>query len=242
MPPRAAWDHRFERSVVTPTRYAASDGYPGGVSGEHLLRVKEKGKAMHSSDARPRVSRLPLSGLLLVQLLVGYEWLMSGLTKIVRGGFPGGLAAELREKTEGASGWYKSFLDGSVIPHASTFGYLIEIGELIVGLALVAAALVWLLRWERLSYSSRVAVLGATALASLGAIFMAVNFHLANGAAHPWLIPKSGFDEGIDLDSLLPAVQLVFVGVSLGFLRALRRERRPRSAAATPLVHQSKGA
>jgi hypothetical protein len=50
------------------------------------------------------------------------------------------------------------------------------------------------------------------------------------------LIPKSGFDEGIDLDSLLPAVQLVFVGVSLGFLRALRRERRARPAAATPLV------
>ena len=181
-------------------------------------------------------SRLPLVGLLLVQLLVGYEWLMSGLTKIVRGGFTGGLAAELREKSEGASGWYKSFLDGSVIPHASTFGYLIEIGELVVGLALVAAALVWLLRWERLPYSGRVAVLGATALASLAAIFMAVNFHLANGAPHPWLIPKDGFDEGIDLDSLLPAVQLVLVGVSLGFLRALRREHKSQpTAAPTPV-------
>ncbi len=46
-------------------------------------------------------SRFPFVGLLLVQLLVGYEWLMSGLTKVVRGGFPGGLAAELREKSEG---------------------------------------------------------------------------------------------------------------------------------------------
>jgi thiosulfate dehydrogenase [quinone] large subunit len=187
---------------------------------------------MDSSDTYPRASRLPLIGLLLVQLLVGYEWLMSGLTKIVRGDFPGGLAAELREKSEGASGWYKSFLDGSVIPHASAFGYLIEIGELVVGLALVVAAIVWLLRWERLPYSGRVAVLTTTTLASLGAIFMAVNFHLANGAPHPWLIPKDGFDEGIDLDSLLPAVQLVLVGVSFGLLRALRRERRTQSAAA----------
>jgi thiosulfate dehydrogenase [quinone] large subunit len=187
---------------------------------------------MDSSDTYPRASRLPLIGLLLVQLLVGYEWLMSGLTKIVRGDFPGGLAAELREKSEGASGWYKSFLDGSVIPHASAFGYLIEIGELVVGLALVVAAIVWLLRWERLPYSGRVAVLTTTALASLGAIFMAVNFHLANGAPHPWLIPKDGFDEGIDLDSLLPAVQLVLVGVSFGLLRVLRRERRTQSAAA----------
>jgi len=181
-------------------------------------------------------SRLPLVGLLLVQLFVGYEWLMSGLTKVVRGGFPGGLAAELREKLDGASGWYKSFLDGSVIPHASTFGYLIEIGALVVGLALVVAALVWLLRWERLPYSGRVAVLVATALASLGAIFMAVNFHLANGAPHPWLIPKDGFDEGIDLDSLLPAVQLVLVGVSVGFLRALRREHKPQPTAVATSV------
>jgi hypothetical protein len=38
-------------------------------------------------------------GLLFVQLLVGYEWFVSGLTKVVRSGFPGGLAEELREKS-----------------------------------------------------------------------------------------------------------------------------------------------
>jgi hypothetical protein len=171
-----------------------------------------------------------LWGLLLVQLLVGYEWFVSGLTKVARGGFPSGLASELRDKSAGAPGWYRSFLDGSIIPNASAFGYLIEIGELLVGLALIAAALVWLTRWERLSDAGRVAVLVTTVLASLVAIFMAVNFHLANGAPHPWLIPKDGFDEGIDLDSLLPAIQLIVIGVSVGFLRALWR--RPRSAAA----------
>jgi hypothetical protein len=168
------------------------------------------------------VSRLPLVGLLLVQLLVGYEWFMSGLTKIVRGGFPGGLAKELTEKSEGAPGWYKSFLDGSVIPNASAFGYLIEIGELLVGVALITAALVWLTRWERLSDGGRVVVLATTALASFGGIFMAINFHLANGAPHPWLIPTSGFDEGVDLDSLLPAIQLVLIAVSVGLWRSLR--------------------
>ena len=30
----------------------------------------------------------------------------------------------------------------------------------------------------------------------------AVNFHLTNGAPHAWLISKSGFDEGVDLDSM----------------------------------------
>lgn len=193
---------------------------------------------MHTTEGH-LTSRLPFIGLLLVQLLIGYEWLMSGLTKFVRGGFPSGLAAELKEKSEGAPGWYRSFLDGTVIPHASTFGYLIETGELVVGLALVAAALVWMLRWERLPDSGRVAVLATTALASLAAIFMAVNFHLANGAPHPWLIPQSGFDEGIDLDSLLPAMQLVLVGVSVGLLRALRR--RPRAAMARAPVQPIAG-
>jgi len=183
---------------------------------------------MNTPPAKPNqstpgaVSRLPLVGLLLVQLLVGYEWFLSGLTKIVRGGFPGGLAEELTEKSEGAPGWYKSFLDGSVIPNASAFGYLIEIGELAVGLALIVAALVWFARWERLTDGGRVAVLATTVLASLGGIFMAVNFHLANGAPHPWLIPQDGFDEGLDLDSLLPAVQLVLIGISVAVWRSLR--------------------
>src|SRR6266536_5253075 len=119
-------------------------------------------------------SRLPLIGLLLVQLFIGFEWFMSGLTKLYRGGFPSGLATELREKSDGAAGWYKSFLDGSVIPNASAFGYLIEISELLVGVALIVAAIVWLARWQRLGDGGRVALLGTTIAASLAAIVMAV--------------------------------------------------------------------
>ena len=176
-------------------------------------------------------SRLPLIGLLAIQVLVGYEWLMSGVTKVVRGDFPSGLADELREKSEGLSGWYKSFLDGTVMPNASGFGYAIEAGELLVGVALIGAALVWLFRWEQLPDGGRVAVLATTAFASLAAIFMAVNFHLANAAPHPWLIPKDGFDEGIDLDSLLPAIQLVLVAVSVGLWRQVRHTPRAQATA-----------
>jgi len=176
---------------------------------------------------------MPLVGLLFVQLIVGYEWFNSGLTKIIRGGFPGGLASEMSDRAKSASGWYRSFLDGSIIPHAAVFGYLIEIGELLVGIALIAAALVWLFRWDKLPDAGKVAVLLATVLASLGGIFMAVNFHLANGGTHPWLIPKSGFDESVDLDALLPAVQLVFIALSVGAWRALRQATPAR--ARTPL-------
>jgi hypothetical protein len=176
-------------------------------------------------------ARLSLTGLLLIQLFLGYEWLMSGLTKIVRGGFASGLADELAEKSEGAGGWYGSFLDEVVIPNAEVFGWLIVAGELVTGIGLAAAGLLWLLRWERLAVSGRTAVLAVTALAALGGIVMNVNFHLANGSAHPWLVPGDGFDEGVDLDSLMPALQLVLIGVSVGALRAVQRERRAASPA-----------
>lgn len=174
-------------------------------------------------DDHVLLGRLPLVGLLVIQIFVGYEWFNSGLTKIVRGGFPSGLGGDLADRVKGASGWYRSFVDGSIIPHAVVFGYLIEIGELLVGIALIAAAALWLFRWRQLPDVGRYAVLAVTILAALAATVMAVNFHLANGGTHPWLIPKSGFDESVDLDALLPAIQLVFVVLSVGAWRSLRR-------------------
>ena len=179
-----------------------------------------------AQSARDGSGRLALLGLLLIQIIIGYEWFVSGLTKIVRGGFPSGLAEELTEKSEGVGGWYGSFLDDVVIPNASTFGYLIIIGEVLVGVGLIAAALVWLFAWERLSIEARMTIAVVTLLASLGGILMNLSFHLANGSAHPWLIPAEGFDEGVDLDSVMPAIQLVFVIVSTGLLVSLRRARR----------------
>ena len=169
------------------------------------------------------LGRLPLIGILLIQIFVGYEWVDSGLTKIVRGGFPAGLAADLHERVKSAPGWYQSFVDGSIIPHGVLFGYLIEIGELLVGIALIAAALVWIFRWQRLPDLGRLTLLAVTIVAAVGGIFMAVNFHLANGDTHPWLIPKDGFDESVDLDTLVLAVQAIFIVVSVGAWQAVRR-------------------
>ena len=186
------------------------------------------------------LGRLPLICVLLIQVLVGYEWLNSGLTKIVRGGFPSGLAPDLRDRLATSAGWYRHFVDGSILPHAVAFGYLIEISEFLVGAALIGAALLWLFGWERLPEAGRLAVLAATIGAALAATLMAVNFHLANGGTHPWLIPKSGFDESVDLDALLPAIQLTFVVLSVGAWRLLRRSAPARTA--TPArLHLSMG-
>ena len=54
---------------------------------------------------------------------------------------------------------------------------------------------------------------------------MNVNFHLANGSTHPWFIAADPFDEGVDLDSVMPLIQLAISGVAFVFLRRLRAAR-----------------
>lgn len=162
-------------------------------------------------------------GFLAVEMVVGYEWFMSGLVKFVRGGFPAGLAGELTTKSAGTSAWYASFLKDAVILSAVGFGYTIETAELLAGVALLAGPLIWLVAWDRISDLFRSAILFFIAASAIGATFLALNLHLANAASHAWLIPADGFDEGIDLDSVLPAIQIVIAVVSIVQLRRLRR-------------------
>jgi hypothetical protein len=166
---------------------------------------------------------LPLVGFLVVTMVIGYEWFISGLVKFVRGGFPAGLADELREKSEGTAAWYASFLESTAIPNGKLLGYVIETSELLAGVALIAGPLIWLFAWDRISDRVRIAVLFFIAVSAIGGTLLAINLHLANGASHPWLIPTDGFDEGIDLDSVLPAIQIVIAAVSILLLLRLRR-------------------
>ncbi len=175
-----------------------------------------------------------LIALLAIQIIIGYEWLTSGITKVASGDFASGLSADLKEQSSDAAHWYRSFLDGTIIPHGSLFGVLIEVGEIIVGVAFIVAAVIWLARWSRLSDRWRMTILIVTMLAALGATSMAINFHLASGANHPWLIPKEGFDETIDVDTVLIMFQLALVIFSGSVLLKIRGRQRLASASSEP--------
>lgn len=164
-------------------------------------------------------------GLLVVEMIIGYEWFMSGLVKVVRGDFPAGLGEELLKNSPSAATWYGSFIKSAVIPRAVIFGYVIEIAELLAGVALIVGPLIWVFGWDRVSDRIRAAVLLAIATAAIGGVFLAINLHMANGASHPWLLPDNAFEEGIDLDSVLPSIQIVIALVSLVLLRRLWREQ-----------------
>ena len=166
-----------------------------------------------------------LVGLLAIQIIIGYEWLVSGITKLWRGGFATGLASELRTKSQGTPRWYKSFLDAAVIPHGWAIGWIILVAEILVGVVLMVGAIIWLARWSRLPATTQQVLVALVTLAAIGAIVMNVSFHLANGAPHPWLIPKEGFDEGVDLDSLMPFVEAVLVVTNLRILGILRTRK-----------------
>lgn len=79
----------------------------------------------------------------------------------------------------------------------------------------------------------RIAIYATTIVAALAGTFMAVNFHIANGSPHAWVIPKDGFDESVDLDSLLPFIQLLLIAVSA---RLLWLERTPLARRADEVV------
>ena len=154
--------------------------------------------------------------LLLVQVVLGYEWFVSGLTKLVRGGFPQGLADELRETSRGAPGWYRDLLANVVLPHAEAFGYAIEVAEFAAGAVLIATAAGILA--GRVSLSSR--LVGWSALAaSVAAAVMVADFELANGGGFGLSLAEDPFDEGVDLDTLLTGLQLALALFWIATLR-----------------------
>jgi thiosulfate dehydrogenase [quinone] large subunit len=166
--------------------------------------------------------------LLLVQVVIGYEWLVSGVTKIVHGDFPAGLATELQDMSKAAPGWYRSFLDSAIIPHAALFGYAIELAELAIGIVLLVAVLRLPARLGRY-------VPAATAAALLVGLVLAVNFALANGSSFGLGLAGDSFDEGIDLDTMLVGLQLALLVFALASVRSVRRQEPISNSRSTSL-------
>lgn len=165
-------------------------------------------------------------GLLAVQAIIGYEWLVSGLAKIF-GGFVPQFATELPDKSQAAPEWFKAILTAVVLPAPEFWAATIVIAETLLGVALIGAAALWAWRLDRLPRLAHILLVVLTAIASISATVLAITLHVLNGASHPWLLPGDPFDEGIDLDSLLPAVQLVIFFVSVALLRQMRKPSPP---------------
>jgi hypothetical protein len=156
-----------------------------------------------------------------VEAAIGYEWLLSGLNKILNGHFTSGLGSTLRGAMKNnPNGWWVSLTRNLVVPNVHLFGPLIPIGELLLAVGLFLGAGLWLTsrpsgRWAGiLTYG----VIGAVVASAL----MTANFYLMSGSTLPGLDPANAFNEGLSIDGLLT---LIAVGLTAAHALTLRTHR-----------------
>jgi uncharacterized membrane protein YphA (DoxX/SURF4 family) len=172
------------------------------------------------TKARRQAARLVLAGqhavaLAGLQLLLGYEWLASGVDKLLYASFPTADGELLRGALQGGRlpAFFVAFLRMLVLPNSVVFGYLVEWGETLAGLGLITGGLVTLLapvaRRRLASEAARWLTRGQRAIewlaagAALGAGMMGLTFYLLDGAPSHWFMPSVAFGGALDTGLLL---------------------------------------
>lgn len=154
-----------------------------------------------------------------VQIIIAWEWFVSGVNKVLSGTFPADLHGILEDGvSQNPNGWYVALLQGVVLPHSVAFGFLIEIAEVGVGIALFIGALVLIGPVRRAGMPEYRLAVGEIAMATVAAFvcaFLCVNFHFFMGdGLIPWFHPANAADEGITLDTLMPPLALLILLVN----------------------------
>lgn len=179
-------------------------------------------------------SQLPNIALVGLQLLVGYEWLVSGVDKLLFGLFPERLGGLLTPLVSGGQlpGFFAALLRQVAVPNAVFFGYFIEWAETLAGVGLITAGLMALLRplLERhlrgmlaLIFADSLRLLGFLApLAAAGAGLLGLSFFFLDGLPTPWFTPSIAYGGAIDTGLFLAAASAVLV---VGQLTQRRQHR-----------------
>lgn len=181
----------------------------------NLERAREQRTSSHDIVAAMREASPAQWGMAVVLLLMAYEWLISGLDKLLNRDYVHGLAGELHASFhDNPNRWYVHFLNRVILPHATAVAVLVELGELLVALGLIAGAIWWLAgnelsaQWNGLLYAGVLAAL-------IGSVLMTANYYLMAGERLPWLKTGDPFDEGLGIDGLLTLVGLALIVVHL---------------------------
>lgn len=157
-------------------------------------------------------------------LIIAYEWLISGFDKILSGNFVDSLHHQMMDGIANAQyTFYADWLKKYCMAHCMVIGYIVEFGELAVGLSFLLLAISVILKVNKPFFSTLGIVTGL-----IGA-FMTLNFFFYQGGS-VFVNTSDPFDEGIPVDLILALFQL---GISLYFgliLRGARRQGKPASA------------
>jgi thiosulfate dehydrogenase [quinone] large subunit len=152
-----------------------------------------------------RVPRLPL-WLCAVQAILAYEWLVSGLDKLLDHGFSGQLSALLAQGTQGNAGsLYGAVIAHLVLPNHTLFALLTPWTETSIGGIMLLGAVLWMV-YPRARITDLVA--GVACLALLTAATLDLNYYLLGGGGLPWIDPANATQPGTNVDVMLLLIAL----------------------------------
>ncbi len=169
-----------------------------------------------------------------LQLIVGYQWLVSGVDKLLYAGFPDRLAQLLSDVATGdrVPAFFVTFLRTVVLPNSAIFGVAVEYGETLTGIGLLGGAFLTLAApaLRRSAIGARhpvvvrtLAVLsGLTIVAALGSLAMGLNYYLLDGMPLPWFQPGLAYGGAID-SALFLALSSVVILLGRVTVREARR-------------------
>ncbi|KPV43701.1 hypothetical protein [Alicyclobacillus ferrooxydans] len=151
------------------------------------------------------------SGLILAVL--GYEWLVSGLDKILNGGFVAGLQQQLSDAVSNIHyAFYVRIVNNLFIPHSELMGYSVEIAELTLGVVFfVLAVYTFLGKMSRNLYRTGIAL-------GIIAAFASLNLFFYQGGAF-FVSLSNPYNEGISIGFILVLANLAVAVWSLMSLR-----------------------
>jgi uncharacterized membrane protein YphA (DoxX/SURF4 family) len=155
-----------------------------------------------------------------ITIIFGYLWLISGIDKIASGVFVSGFSEFVMKNyiTEGTYSWYISFIQSVVLPWGTLFAYVIEWGELAIGVVLIGGAVGLFFRDSRIIHL----LLG---LANLGGACIVANIIMAEGGSLlPFINSTLVYEEGVSIDVV---VLLVSFLVAFANIIAFALESKP---------------
>jgi uncharacterized membrane protein YphA (DoxX/SURF4 family) len=163
-------------------------------------------KPSHSSEP---MSPLLARGIALIELILGYEWLLSALNKLTNQDYVRDFAPMLQQMALPGNPhrWWASFIQHVVLPAAPQWARLIEVGELGVALGCVSGALLWASGQFPRALWSRWLNIGVLCALAAG-VLMTLNYAWMAGTTFPWIHPTDPFDEGLSLDSIMTGIGL----------------------------------
>lgn len=189
---------------------------------------RQSARALQASHAQsqPTSATLTTSANIAIaglQLVIGYQWLVSGIDKLLLGTFPTQIGQLLTIQIGSGKlpGFFAALLRSVVAPNAALFGYAVMLGETLAGLGLIVAGLFTLLRpvfearasgrlWAVFATTDRL-VAALAPYAAGGAGLLGLSYYLLDGAPTLWFTPSLAYGGAIAPGMVLALASLALL-------------------------------